>query len=194
MVKKIVVILVVLSIIWFVGSQLISQARQVGVNQGYEPDQPIAFSHKVHAGDNQVACLYCHVGADKGRHAGIPSANICMNCHGQIKTDSPEIKKIKIALEQKKPIEWLKVHRLPDFAYFNHSQHVTAGVNCQECHGEVQSMTRMRQEKPLTMGWCIDCHRAKGIVSPSGHPDIKTKNPKEIMKAVGGLDCAKCHY
>ncbi len=192
--KKIITVVTVLLIAWFVGSQLISKARSVGVNQGYEPDQPIAYSHKIHAGDNQISCLYCHVGADKGRHAGIPSANICMNCHVKIKTDSPEIKKIKTALEQNKPIEWVKVHRLPDFAYFNHSQHVTSGVNCQECHGEVQTMTRLRQEKPLTMGWCIDCHRAKGIVSPQGHPDIKNKNPQEFMKAIGGVDCAKCHY
>ncbi len=190
MAKKIFIVAVVLSVLGYLGYELVDAARNVGVNQGYEPDQPIAYSHKIHAGDNQIQCLYCHSGADKGRHAGIPSASTCMNCHVKIKTDSPEIKKIKEALDQNKLIEWVKVHRLPDFAYFNHSQHVNGGVNCQECHGSVQAMTRVRQEKPLTMGWCIDCHRAKGITPPPKHSGLSNKD----LKPIGGMDCAKCHY
>lgn len=193
MAKKLFIVAMSLSVLGYLGYQLVGAARNVGVNQGYEPDQPIAYSHKIHAGDNQIPCLYCHTGADKGRHAGIPSANICMNCHVKIKTESPEIKKIKEALEQNKPIEWVKVHRLPDFAYFNHSQHVNSGVICQDCHGPIQTMTRVRQENPLTMGWCINCHRAKGIATPPEHPDVSRDLSKDT-KPIGGMDCAKCHY
>ena len=186
--KKIFISLGIIGLIAVAGALIVRGARSVGVNQGYEPDQPIAYSHKIHAGENKIPCLYCHFGAEKGRHAGIPPANVCMNCHKKIKTDSPEIKKIKEAIEQGRPIAWVKVHRLPDFAYFNHSQHVAVGkITCQECHGPVESMTRMRQEKPLTMGWCIDCHRQKGITPPEGHLSDRGK-------AIGGLDCAKCHY
>src|SRR5690606_8602751 len=106
--------------------------------EGYAPVQPISFSHKVHAGDNQIACVYCHYSAEQGRHAGIPPAELCMNCHTHVKKDSPEVGKINEALVQNKNIEWEKVHHLPDFAYFNHSQHVRVGnVSCQECHGDV---------------------------------------------------------
>lgn len=182
--RKIFILTLVLGGLAYFVNLAVQEARRVGVNQGYEPDQPIAFSHKVHAGDNKIACTYCHFGAEKGRHAGIPPANVCMNCHSQIRKDSPEIAKIKDALEKNKPIEWLKVHRLPDFAYFNHSQHVTAGkVICQDCHGPVETMKVMRQDKPLTMGWCISCHRDRGIVPGADHKET-----------VGGEDCAKCHY
>lgn len=173
-------------VLGFLASMVIREARRVGVNQGYEPDQPIAYSHKVHAGDNKIPCLYCHFGAEQGRHAGIPPANICFNCHNKIKADSPEIKKIKEAMEKNQPIQWIKVHRLPDFAYFNHSQHVVAGkpdsgkVPCQECHGPVETMTRMRQDKDLTMGWCLDCHRS----------DRSDKFDSSDTKQ----DCSKCHY
>ena len=189
MIKKSVIAIIVLITLGYFSSLAIEAARRVGVNQGYEPDQPIAYSHKVHAGDNQIPCLYCHFGAEKSRHAGIPPANVCMNCHSKIKTDSPEIKKIAEAIEKNKPIEWVKVHRIPDHVYFNHSQHVTASVPCQSCHGAVESMTRMRQDQPLTMGWCISCHREKGITPPEGHEDGSVKN-----KAIGGTDCSKCHY
>ncbi len=194
MLKKIFILAVVLGVFIFAANAIIREARRVGSNQGYEPDQPIAYSHKVHAGDNKISCLYCHVGAEKGRHAGIPPANLCMNCHTQIKKDSPEIGKIKDALEKNKPIEWVKVHRLPDFAYFNHSQHVTANVSCQECHGAVETMTRMRQDKPLTMGSCMECHRARGIMPPTGHDPLSNPKKEQTPMPMGGMDCAKCHY
>ena len=171
--------------------------RQVGVHQGYEPDQPIAFSHKIHAGENKIACMYCHFAADQSRHAGIPPANVCMNCHNKIKTESPEIKKIQEAVREDKPIQWVKVHNIPDFVYFNHSQHVIAGVSCQSCHGPVETMGRMRQAKSLTMGWCIECHRQRNIKPPPGHA---TTVPGELEMAEQptlfreGMDCAKCHY
>lgn len=162
---------------------LTREARQVSFNQGHEPQQPIAFSHKIHAGQNKIACMYCHFAADKGRHAGIPPTSLCMNCHSQIKKDSPEVKKIADALEKKKNVEWIKVHQFPDFAYFNHSQHVRVGkVSCQKCHGPVETMERVRQHETLNMGWCISCHRDAEIAPPKDH------------KSKAGGDCARCHY
>jgi len=193
MVKKIFIGVVVLLVIGVGMNAIIDAARRVGVNQGYEPEQPIHYSHKLHAGDHQIPCLYCHFGAEKGRHAGIPPANVCMNCHTWVKRDSPEIKKIKEAIANNKPIEWIKVHYLPDFVYFNHSQHVVVGkVACQECHGPIQAMTRVRQENTLSMGWCIDCHRTKGVLPPEGHVDSSDPDARE--KVLNGLDCQKCHY
>lgn len=166
----------------------IDALRKVGSNKGYEPDQPIAFSHKIHAGDNEINCKYCHYGAEKGRHAGIPAVSVCMNCHTQVKPDSPEIQKLKKAVADKKSIEWIKVNRMADFVYFNHSQHVVAGkVDCMTCHGPVNTMTRMRQEQDFTMGWCIDCHRKSDVVIHGATTTTKASD-------AGGQDCAKCHY
>jgi Cytochrome c7 and related cytochrome c len=160
----------------------IVQAKRLGNTQGYEPEQPIAYSHKVHAGDNQINCLYCHFAAERGKHAGIPPTQLCMNCHKQVKKKSPEVQKIKDALDDEKPIEWIRVHQLPSFVYFNHSVHVNGGVNCQECHGPVETMDRVRQHSSLTMGWCLDCHRQRDIAPPN------------TQKAATGGDCARCHY
>ena len=147
----------------------------IGISQGYQPDQPIAYSHKLHAGEMQISCIYCHSGAERGKTAGIPSANVCMNCHKFVRkgptTGTAEIAKIYKALDydpdkgtygpNQKPIQWVRVHNLPDFAYFNHSQHFVVGkIACQTCHGQVQdSMTVAMQYSPLTMQWCINCHR-----------------------------------
>ena len=158
----------------------------VGIDQGYEPIQPIAFSHKIHAGDNKIDCQYCHSSAKHSKTSGIPTANVCMNCHKSISevaenTTKGDMGKAKLDLEiqkiydavgwdsenfkykenyEVKPIEWVRVHNLPDFAYYNHSQHVTvAGIACQKCHGPVEEMDDMRQHAPLTMNWCIDCHQ-----------------------------------
>jgi len=151
----------------------------INSQQGYEPVQPIAFAHATHAGDNQIACQYCHFAADKSRHAGVPPASVCMNCHTQVKKDSPEIAKIKIAIDSNKPIEWVKVHRLPDYVWFSHQNHVNAKVACQSCHGEVQTMVRVKQVETMSMGWCLDCHRTtlaanNGLTPPT--------------------DCAACHH
>jgi hypothetical protein len=175
----------------------------IGVQQGYAPTQPIPFSHKLHAGEYQIECQYCHVGVNKGKTAVIPSANICMNCHNEIKRESPHIQKIYAALENDKPIEWVRVHNLPDFAYFNHSQHVNVGgLACESCHGEIKEMEVVQQKSTLTMGWCIDCHR-QTVVQAEGNAyydklmAVHTKNGKyKPMKVenIGGLECAKCHY
>ncbi|WP_428657012.1 c-type cytochrome [Runella sp.] len=174
----------------------------VGIQQGYAPKQPIAFSHKLHAGQYKIDCNYCHTGVNRGKSATIPSANICMNCHGVIKKESPEIQKIYTAIEKNQPIEWVRIHNLPDLAYFNHAQHVNVGgVQCQQCHGEIQTMEVVEQRSSLTMGWCIDCHR-KTDVNTKGNAyydklvELHKSKSKEPLKVadIGGLECSKCHY
>jgi hypothetical protein len=175
----------------------------VGVQQGYAPKQPIAFSHKVHAGQYEIDCNYCHTGAMKGRSANIPSPNICMNCHTQIRngtnTGESEIAKIVAAVETNRPIEWVRIHNLPDLAYFNHSQHVNvAGVECQTCHGPIQEMDVVKQYSLLTMGWCIDCHRKTDVNTKGNayYDNLLELHNNNAMKVedIGGLECAKCHY
>jgi len=174
----------------------------IGIQQGYAPKQPIAFSHKLHAGQYKVDCNYCHTGVNRGKSATIPSANICMNCHGVIKKESPEIQKIYAAVEANKPVEWVRVHNLPDLAYFNHAQHVNVGnVQCVQCHGEIEKMEVVQQRSSLTMGWCIDCHRKTEVnTKDNAYYDklvslhkSKTKEPLKVAD-IGGLECSKCHY
>ena len=200
---------------------------QVGVDQGYEPIQPIHYSHKIHAGDNGIDCKYCHSSARVSKHSGIPSLNICMNCHKSIYEVAEstateeyskefydgEIQKLYDAVgwddaEQKytgitKPVKWIRIHNLPDFAYFNHSQHVSvAGIECQTCHGPVEEMEIMYQHSPLTMGWCINCHRETNVkVEDNGyyekiHEALSKKYGVDKLTAaqMGGLECGKCHY
>lgn len=175
----------------------------VGIQQGYAPQQPIAFSHKLHAGQYEIDCGYCHTGVYKGKSATIPSANICMNCHNAIKRESPEIKKIYAAIENDTPIEWVRIHNLPDLAYFNHAQHTNvAGLACTKCHGEIQQMEVVEQRAPLTMGWCINCHRetvvdhAKDNAYYDNLLKAHSENSKKPMTVenIGGLECSKCHY
>jgi hypothetical protein len=169
------------------------EISRVGVHQGYAPDQPIAFPHKVHAGDNKIQCLYCHYGARTSRHAGIPSASICMNCHSMLDKQTVEIEKLKEAVQEKRPISWVKVHNIPDFVYFNHSQHVQSGVLCQKCHGPVEQMDKVEQVMPLTMGWCLSCHREHANL-PTNTFQRATLSLSEKPKPVAGLDCGSCHY
>jgi cytochrome c2 len=191
----------------------------VGVQQGYQPEQPIAFSHKLHAGENGVDCNYCHSGARNSKSAGVPSANVCMNCHtyineGRSEEGTQEISKIYAAIGfdpetrsyiegyEQQPIEWIRIHNLPDLAYFNHSQHVNvAGVECQECHGPIQEMEVVEQYSPLTMSWCIDCHRETKVDTTNNYyhdlnDDWIEKYHGEDITAekIGGLECGKCHY
>ncbi|MDB5257869.1 MAG: quinol:cytochrome c oxidoreductase pentaheme cytochrome subunit [Chitinophagaceae bacterium] len=182
-------------------------ALSIGVEQNYEPVQPIPFSHKQHAGEMKINCNYCHTGAYKSKQANIPSVNICMNCHTHVK-EGPRfgaegIAKVVKAYETGAPIKWVRVHNLPDLAYFNHSQHTTvAGIECQKCHGPIEEMEVVRQHSPLTMGWCINCHRETAVNSKDNayydkllkvHADSKKKGE---MKAedIGAIDCSKCHY
>ena len=191
----------------------------VGVTTNYQPEQPIAFSHKIHAGDNGIDCNYCHVSARKSKHSSIPSANVCMNCHASIVEGSiagtTELQKIYDAVGydpdsrtyiegyEQKPIEWVRIHNLPDLSYFNHSQHVTVGqLECQECHGAIEEMDVVKQHSELTMGWCIECHRETEVKMEgndyytSMHEKMKVKyaGEKITVDKIGGLECGKCHY
>jgi mono/diheme cytochrome c family protein len=190
----------------------------VGVTQGYKPEQPIAFSHELHAGINGVDCNYCHHTARHSKSAAIPSANVCMNCHTYINegpSGKEEIQKIYDAVGfdpekgryiedyEQKPIKWVRIHNLPDLAYFNHSQHVVAGgLECQECHGAIEEMEVVEQHSSLTMGWCINCHRDTEIKVADNdyyeemHAKFKENHPGETfnVEAIGGLECGKCHY
>lgn len=181
------------------------ELNTIGIEQGYAPVQPIPFSHKLHAGDYKIDCNYCHTGVTKGKQANIPSTNICMNCHAHIRTGpkfgDAAISKVVEAHEQNRPIRWVRVHNLPDFVYFNHSQHVNvAGLECQTCHGPIQEMEVVRQHSPLNMGWCISCHRETSInKADNAYYDklieVHYKGAKEVKVAeVGGLECSKCHY
>ena len=191
---------------------LIDGAFTIGVQQGYQPTQPIAFSHKIHAGEYEIDCQYCHTGVNKSKSANIPSPNICMNCHTQVKKESEEIQKIYAAIDYNpdtqtygsntKPIEWIRIHNLPDLAYFNHSQHVkVAGLECETCHGPIKEMDVVYQYSTLTMGWCINCHRETNVNTKGNEyydklVKLHSEQSKEPMKVedIGGLECAKCHY
>lgn len=184
------------------GKATIDAAYGVGIHQGYAPEQPIKFSHKLHAGQYEINCNYCHTGVYSGKGGNVPSANICMNCHNAIKRESPEIQKIYTALENDEPIQWVRVHNLPDLAYFNHSQHTNVGgLECKNCHGEIEKMEVVEQRSSLTMGWCIDCHRqsdvnAKGNAYYDKLVEVHNKDSKTPLKVqnIGGLECSKCHY
>ena len=174
----------------------------IGIQQNYQPTQPIAFSHKIHAGQYEIDCNYCHTGVNISKSANIPAVNICMNCHNAINTDKPEIQKILTAYEENRPIEWVRVHNLPDLAYFNHKQHVAVGgIECATCHGPIEEMDVVYQYSELTMGWCINCHRetevnAKGNDYYKKLVELHNSSSKKPMTVedIGGLECSKCHY
>ncbi|HSC36552.1 MAG TPA: c-type cytochrome [Chitinophagaceae bacterium] len=227
-----------LSVILFIicGYYLSQAAIGLGRNKDYQPEQPIFYSHKVHAGTNQISCLYCHGGAFEGKHANIPSVNMCMNCHMTINEYSgeklyredgtevngtAEIQKIYAAsgwdpkakkyAEVKKPIEWTKIHNLPDHVFFSHAQHTRAGkVQCQTCHGPIQEMNEVKQFADLSMGWCINCHRESKVqfyspetgegnkfysIYKSFHDSLGAHKIDSVtVEMIGGTECQKCHY
>lgn len=160
-------------------------------NQGYAPEQPIPFSHKVHAGTNKIACIYCHSGAERSKHAGVPPLNVCMNCHTVVKLDSPHVQNLLKHYGEKKPIEWVRVHEEPDFVYFSHKRHVSKGVACETCHGNVKEMDRIVQDTPLTMGWCLDCHR--GVTTPKQILEKRSPEAKLPTGHVADINCTTCH-
>lgn len=185
------------------------EAVNLSRTQDYAPDQPIKFSHKIHAGDNKTDCKYCHHTAEFSKSANIPSNNVCLNCHNVVRTGRNsgnfEINKIHRAVASGTPIQWIKVHNLPDYTYFNHAQHVNAGkVACQTCHGKVEEMDILKQENDLSMGWCVNCHR-KTEVNFKGNKYYATfkglnkvdETGQEVpvhVDDIGGIDCMKCHY
>jgi mono/diheme cytochrome c family protein len=219
-------------VLFMVGGFYVFQgARNLGRSQNYQPVQPIYYSHTVHAGVNQISCLYCHNGAMQGKHANSPSVNVCMNCHmgineyvkgpklfredGSQVDGTAEIEKLyayagwdpakKQYSGEGKPIEWIRIHNLPDHVYFNHAQHVTVGKqDCQTCHGEIQKMGEVKQFADLSMGWCINCHRESKVqftdnkfysIYEKFHEDLKNKKIDSVtVEKIGGTECMKCHY
>ena len=221
------------------GYWIVNGAVEMGRQQNYQPEQPIFYSHKVHAGINQINCLYCHAGAEKSRQAMIPSPSMCMNCHksiseytgdaehplytaeGERVDGTKEIQKLykyagwdpakKDYIRDEKgnikatPVKWVKIHNLPDHVYFNHSQHVAVGkIQCQRCHGSIEDMDEVFQSSPLSMGWCINCHRQTQVqfaennyysIFEKYHSEIKAgKRDGVTVEDIGGLECQKCHY
>jgi len=173
-------------------------------DQGYAPEQPIAFSHKLHAGDMHMPCLFCHFNAERGAHAGVPPMSVCIGCHGQglggVAANRPEIQKLQAILDKGSytdadgvihdggMVHWNRVHKLPDHVFFSHQWHVKAGVACQTCHGPVESMTVVRQYAPLSMGWCLDCHRKSNYV---GGPDYRHSDPTTFTVGSANYDVVR---
>ena len=183
------------------GFELFKWSSSLGRQKDYQPDQPVKFSHKIHAGQYQINCLYCHSGARKGPVAGVPSVELCMNCHKFIKegkkTGTKEIKKLFDASLNWEPIKWIRVNHLPAHVRFNHAQHVkVAGIKCQKCHGPVESMDVVKQYASLSMGWCIDCHRKTAVDVKNGYyKNYGVKSSEKITIAdIDKLDCQTCHY
>ncbi len=229
-------LLMIIIVLFLVGGYFIVEgAIGLGRHEGYQPVQPIYYSHKVHAGSSQISCLYCHTGAQDSKHANIPSVNVCMNCHmavseyageplfredGSSVNANAEIQKLykyagwnpdtKKYDKPGEPIEWIRIHNLPDLAYFNHAQHVKVGrVQCQTCHGEIQNMGEVKQFADLSMGWCVNCHRTTNVQFNDGeghgnkfysiyekfHQAIKNNKYDSVtVEKIGGTECQKCHY
>jgi hypothetical protein len=229
-------LLVAVIVLFLIGGYYtISAAIGLGRSKGYQPVQPIYYSHKVHVGTNQISCLYCHSSAENSKHANIPSVNVCMNCHmtvseyqgepitredGVAVNGTAEIKKLyeyagwnpstKTYDRPGKPIEWVRIHNLPDYVYFNHSQHVKVGrQQCQTYHGNIQDMDEVKQFAELSMGWCINCHRETNVQFNDGngqgnkfysiyekfHDDIRNNKYDSVtVEMIGGTECQKCHY
>lgn len=174
---------------------------------GYAPVQPVPYSHKLHAGDLGLDCYYCHNTVYKAAYAAVPPTETCMNCHAQVKTKSPVLEKVRESYATGEPIQWVQVHRLADYVYFNHSAHVTAGVSCVSCHGRIDQMAVVKQEKPLNMGWCLECHRNPAPnIRPAAYVtklDWKPedgRDPAEIGREIVAakhinppVNCSGCH-
>ena len=219
--SKKMITLASLALIIFVGYKTVDNAQRLGRQQNYQPAQPIKFSHELHAGINEIECQYCHSGAAKGKSAVIPSANVCMNCHKAIKEGpnygTEEIAKIYDAVGwdvdnqeyiegyEQKPIEWIRIHNLPDHVYFSHAQHVKAGqLECQTCHGPIEEMEEVYQYSTLGMGWCVNCHRNTAVnfegndyyqIYEKYHEQMKSGEMKQVtVEDIGGIECQKCHY
>lgn len=202
--------LVILACLFYLVEVTVKEAIAVGRSPEYAPDQPIKFSHRIHAGQNQIDCLYCHNTADHGKSAGIPSANVCLNCHQLVvkegsRSGSFEINKIIRAVNNEEPIVWNKVYSLPDHVFFSHAQHVAVGnIDCAECHGAVEEMDIIKAHNDLSMGWCINCHRDTEVQFIDNafyeqyeelHKELASGKRKMIsVEDIGGTECMRCHY
>jgi Cytochrome c7 and related cytochrome c len=205
---KILHIIILVVSAFFISDYIIQASIDLGRSQNYQPDQPIKFSHKVHAGQNKTNCLYCHYNAQQSKFAGIPPVSLCMNCHIIVgegtRSGKFEIGKIYEALQNNKPVQWVKVDNLPDHVFFSHVQHVVAGkVECAKCHGDVTGMDQIVQVSDFSMGFCVHCHRETGVQFSNTfygkyeklQKDFKDGKIKMVTVAkIGGTDCMKCHY
>jgi menaquinone reductase, multiheme cytochrome c subunit len=173
---------------------------------GYQPEQPVPFSHALHAGELGMDCRYCHTSVEKAAHASVPPTQTCMNCHSQVRPESPKLAKVKESYATGLPVEWTRIHKLPDFAYFDHSAHVNRGVGCVSCHGRIDTMEVVYQKSPLSMGWCLDCHRNPDInlrpidqitnLSFDSATDLTEAQRLEIKNKyhiAPSEDCSTCH-
>jgi hypothetical protein len=181
---------------------------------GYMPEQPVAYSHKLHAGDLGMDCRYCHVQVERAAVASVPPTQVCMNCHTQVRRDSPLLNPVRESWGSGKPVPWVRIHKVPDYVYFDHSRHVTRGVGCVECHGRIDQMPIVRQVQPLSMGWCLECHRdpashlrpvdkitAMDWEPPRSRPDqpieeARVEFGRQIVEREGiapPTDCSRCH-
>ncbi len=169
------------------------------IRVGYKPEQPVPYSHALHVGKLGLDCRYCHNTVERSSHAAVPPAETCMNCHTNIKSKSAELLPIREAFAENKPVEWVRVHDLPDYVFFNHSAHVRRGVGCESCHGRIDRMKVVTQVKPLTMSWCLDCHRnPNGRVRPLDEVTTMGYEPAAgseqlIPKVNPSVDCSTCH-
>jgi mono/diheme cytochrome c family protein len=206
---KFIHIVVLLVSVFVVGEIVYVEAKQLGRQQGYSPDQPVLFSHKIHATQNQINCLYCHSTAMNSKSAGFPGTGVCMNCHNVVRkgkvTGETEISKVIQSWNSGKPIEWVKVHNLPDHVWFSHAQHVNTGKRqCLECHGKVEEMDKIVQVESLGMGWCVSCHRTTQVQFKENpfyrdfthfDEEIKSGNRSQVtVDDIGGNNCQLCHY
>jgi hypothetical protein len=169
---------------------------------GYQPEQPVPYSHARHAGELGMDCRYCHNAVERSAKAAVPPAATCMNCHSQVLTDDPRLLPVRQAYAENTPLRWIRVHDLPDYVYFNHSAHVTRGVGCESCHGRVDTMVKVSQESPLTMGWCLDCHRnPEPNLRDPANVTVMGYQPKDgegafVKKSLNlnpPTDCSTCH-
>ncbi len=201
---KIVVLIVlgglfaVVFFFWYFGSPKYTDV-------GYQPDQPVPYSHKLHVGELGLDCRYCHVAVEQAAMATVPPTQTCMNCHSKVATESRKLQPIRTSWAENKPIAWVRVHDLPDYVYFNHSAHLRAGVGCESCHGNVAAMEKVHQVKPLSMGWCLDCHRnpAPHLRPASEITTMDYQPPENQLKVALQLisqknikppvDCSGCH-
>lgn len=207
---KIVHLFVILGTLFFITKIIVVESISLGRQENYQPLQPVKFSHLVHVMQNEIDCYYCHHTAEYSKTASIPSVNVCWNCHSIVREGTRsgrfEINKIVAAYENtKKPIEWVKIHNLPDHVFFSHAQHVGAGkIDCAECHGPVKEMDVVYQFSDLSMGWCLDCHRTRKVQFMENdyyetykifHDQIKSgKMDSVLVEQIGGTDCQRCHY
>jgi len=195
-----------LLVVTAVGSGVTYYFTQEYTRVGYQPIQPVAFSHEIHAGQLAMDCRYCHNGVEKSWYSNVPAASVCMNCHNQVLKDSPKLELVRESALSDKPIEWVQIHKTPDYVYFNHSVHVNRGVSCVKCHGQVNHMDEVRHEKSFSMTFCLDCHRdpAKHLRDPKDVYNLDLKISAAEQEKMGkkfvhdwkvnaSQNCSACH-